>query len=392
MFFNFNIATPRVYGIFGMTLFVLALCIIGCRDKDLLDDNEVLNQYLNLPDEPYQYASLEIPSYLDRDLIRKQDNTPTDNVITDEGATLGRVLFYDTRLSKNNTISCASCHQQQFGFGDTARFSLGFLGGRTNRHSMGLANARYRVSKLFFWDGRAATLEDQVLMPIQDAEEMGLTLPELVDIVGNQPYYPILFNQAFGSPEISSDKISRALAQFVRSIQSFDSKYDAGRMVHAKDEDFANFSALENFGKTLFFDVRKGNCGGCHYSDAFVLDVPRNNGLDSWENPGSNDIGYQGTTQNNLDQGKFIAPSLRNIAIRPPYMHNGRFTTLDQVVDHYSQNIQWSTTLDAHLQGANQQTALQFNLTQDEKNALVAFMETLTDLTLLNDTRFSNPF
>lgn len=366
--------------------------VTSCRDKDLVTDNEILNQYLNLPDNPYDYASSDIPDYLDKDLILKQDNQPVGNEITNNGATLGRVLFYDKHLSANGTTACASCHKQSLAFGDSSKLSVGHLGGFTGRHSMGLSNARFRAVGIFFWDGRAASLEDQVLMPFQDPVEMGLTLDQLVAKVEEQPYYPILFKRAFGSEEITSEKISRALAQFVRSITSFNSRYDQGRKNHKRLDDFSNFTAEENLGKQLFFDVKKGNCGGCHLSDAFVMDVPRNNGLDVWESPGGKDIGYQKTSGDPLDMGKFIAPSLRNIGIRPPYMHDGRFSSLEDVVNHYSENIQWSSTLDRHLFGTEPNTAVRFNLSVQEKAAMVAFLKTLTDESLTTDPRFSSPF
>lgn len=178
------------------------------------------------------------------------DNTPANNQLTNEGALLGRVLFYDKNLSKNASISCASCHQQSKGFSDNRTLSKGFLNGDTRRHSMTLVNLKYYQRSRFFWDERAATLEDQVLIPFQDAVEMGMTLDEVVNAVKSKEIYPILFQRAFGSTEINSDKISKALAQFVRSIVSFSSKYDAGRSASANmGAPFANFTPEENNGK-----------------------------------------------------------------------------------------------------------------------------------------------
>lgn len=367
------------------------LFISSCREEPVTSNDEILAQYLNLPQSPYNYQALDVPVHLDKTFIYKQDNTPSDNPTTNEGATLGRVLFYDKILSKNNTIACASCHKQANAFSDTAQFSMGHLGGQTKRHSMGLSNARFRASHLFFWDGRASSIEEQVLMPIQDQVEMGLTLEELVSKIKAQPYYPILFERAYGSTEINSDKIAEALAQFIRSLLSFESKYDDGRVDHEQNEDFSNFTAQENLGKALFFDVKKGNCGGCHLTEAFVADFPRNNGLDAWESSQGNDVGYESVTKDPQDKGKFIPPSLRNIGIRPPYMHDGRFKTLMEVVNHYSDNIQWSNTLDVHLIG-EPGTAKRFNLTPTEKDALVAFMHTLTDQNFISNKKFSNPF
>lgn len=375
-----------------LTLLLVGLLVSSCRKSDTgLSDQSVINRYLNIPSNPFNYSAISVPDFLDKALIENQDNTPITNDISDDGATLGRVLFYDKNLSINKTISCASCHQQQFGFSDTATFSIGHAGGTTNRHSMALGNSRFRTSGIFFWDGRASTLEVQVLKPIQDGTEMNLTLSQLIERVEAQPYYPILFKRAFGSSGIDTTKIAKALAQFVRSMQSFDSKYDQGRMTTHRDSNFTHYSAQENLGKSLFFDFNKGNCAGCHYSDAFVMDIPRNNGLVS-ENTGNADIGYQGTTGDALDLGKFIAPSLRNIGVRPPYMHDGRFSTLREVVSHYSEGILWSETLDPHLLGAQPNTAKRFDLTNVEKDAVAAFLHTLTDQTFLEDERFSNPF
>ena len=153
------------------------------------------------------------------------DNTPDSNPVTDAGATLGRVLFYDPRLSANDRVACASCHIQAFGFSDTARLSLGFAGGRTRRHSMGLANARLYRSGRFFWDERAASLEAQVVMPIEDATEMGMPLGALATKLAATPYYPPLFRAAFGTPEVTGDRVARALAQFVRALVSSESRF-----------------------------------------------------------------------------------------------------------------------------------------------------------------------
>lgn len=370
-------------------LFVVHL---GCNDKDAVSDTDTLSQHLNLPENPYNYSGIQIPSFLDASLLAQQDNTPANNMVSDWGATLGRVLFYDKLLSINNTTACASCHQQENAFSDADRFSSGFEGGLTNRHSMGLLNAKFRPSGLFFWDGRAPSLEEQVLQPIQDSLEMGLSLDELIHRIESQEYYEVLFRLAYGDKGITKTRIANALAQFLRSIQSFESRYDLGRSEYNRSDSFQNFTQEENLGKSLFFDLSRGNCGGCHYTDAFVMDVPRNNGIDVWESTTDKDLGYEATTGNVNDRGKFIAPSLRNIASRPPYMHDGRFSSLREVIDHYSDGIQWSSSLDDHLKAANPNAPVRFNLSDTEKNALVAFLNTLTDESILVDQRFSDPF
>lgn len=352
------------------------------------NDHSTLSKYLDIPEKPFDYSKDGVPSFLDVARIYTHDNTPDDNPITNEGATLGRILFYDENLSANQTVSCASCHIQEFGFSDTAILSKGFEGGLTGRHSMGLSNARFRTNGKFFWDERAATLEIQVLGPIQDAVEMGMDLEGLELVVESQEYYPILFKRAFGTEEVSSDKISKALAQFVRSMTSFNSKFDQGRANHSLNEPFDNYTKQENLGKDLFHDLKKGACFSCHFTEAMITEVSRNNGL-SRE---ASDIGVEKTTGNPLDRGKFKAPSLRNIAVRPPYMHNGEYKTLRDVVQGYSSGISWSPTLDPHLMMPGNTAAVRFNLTDAEIDAMVAFMNTLTDDEFLTSKKFSDPF
>ncbi|MCB9262483.1 MAG: cytochrome-c peroxidase [Flavobacteriales bacterium] len=361
----------------------------NCKDKDALSEKEIIAEYLNLPTTPFDYLSLNVPDFLDKKNILLQDNTPLSAATSNQIVTLGRVLFYDKNLSKNNATACASCHIQKYGFSDTATLSVGHLGGKTKRHSMGLANARFRVSARYFWDGRADNIEGQVLQPILDPVEMGMSISELVSKLNKLPYYPILFKQAYGVSDISEQKIKTALAAFVRSMISFDSKYDQGRKNRPRDSVFNNFSPLENLGKSLFFNAQKGNCGGCHNTDAMVIDSPRNNGI-SFEEFLANDVGYEVVSGNVNDRGKFLPPSLRNIAVRPPYMHDGRFKTLSEVIEHYSDNIAWSSTLDEHLK--NGTTPARFQLTTEEKEALEAFLNTLTDPQFLTDEKYSNPF
>ena len=383
---------------FIVVVFLVFLAgVMGCK-KDVdgsssgltiyQKDNQLLSEKLDLPSSPFDYSRQGVPSFLDVSRIYVHDNTPVDNPITDEGATLGRVLFYDKNLSANQTVSCGSCHIQEYGFSDTATLSVGFEGGLTGRHSMGLSNARFRTNGKFFWDERAATLEIQVLGPIQDVVEMGMDLESLVLAVTSQDYYPILFKRAFGSEEITTDKISKALAQFVRSMTSFNSKFDKGRANHELNEPFDNFTTQENFGKDLFHDLKKGACFSCHFTEAMITEVARNNGL--IREP--SDIGVENTTGNPWDRGKFKAPSLRNIAVRPPYMHNGEFKTLKSVVEGYSTGITWSPTLDAHLMMPGNTAAVRFNLTDREVDAMVAFLNTLTDEEFLTANRYGDPF
>ncbi len=345
-----------------------------------------------LPATPYNYATLALPAHFTNgnrnNTIVAADNTPASNIITNAGATLGRVLFYEKNLSFNRTISCASCHKQSASFSDTVRLSIGFAGGQTHRHSMGLANARFYVPGRFFWDERATTLEAQVLMPMQDAVEMGMTLPLVLERLREQSYYTQLFQNAFGSSDITTDRVARALAQFVRSMVSYNSRYDAGRtQVNSINDDFPNFTIAENSGKRLFLGGR-GNCSGCHGTDAQIADQATNNGLDA---SSVADRGVGGITNRPQDVGAFKVPSLRDIAVTPPYMHDGRFQTLEQVVEFYNSGIQPHPNLHPRLRGNNGQPR-RMNLSQQEKQNLVAFLRTLTDVSFLTDVKFSDPF
>jgi cytochrome c peroxidase len=312
------------------------------------------------------------------------DNTPTNNPITDHGATLGRVLFYDTRLSANNTTSCGSCHMQEFGFSDTARFSVGLNGERTKRHSMALGNARFYSSGRFFWDERAATLEEQVLMPIQDKVEMGMTLGELTAKLQQTKFYPALFDSAFGSPQVSSERISLALAQFIRAMISTPRPGGAVALLAARVTSVAVAPAnppgttsvrLEPQGPLLF----QQQCATCHIQTTHSIDAPHNTGQDS------------ATTDEGAGGGKFKAPSLRNVAVRGPYMHDGRFKTLAEVVEFYNSGIQNNPNLVRMFRRADGSPD-RMNLTESQKAALVQYMQTFTDPAFLSDPRFSDPF
>ena len=353
-----------------------------------------------LPQTLYNYAAITLPDHFlvnalpgPGNAVVANDNTPLNNPVTDEGATLGRVLFYDKNLSQNRTIACASCHHQQFGFSDTAVLSLGFNGGTTRRHSMRLGNARFYDRGHFFWDERAATLEDQVLMPFQDPVEMGMTLQEVVSRVQAESYYPDLFIDAFGDTAVTAARISRSLSQFVRSMVTYSSKYDEGRaMISDPTQPFPNFTNQENMGKNLFFMASPGRpvCAGCHNTEAFINPPggPLNNGLDAVS---TTDLGAFETDSLPQSHGAFKVPSLRNIGIAPPYMHDGRFATLDEVIDHYSTGIQDHVNLAQALRtpGGN---PVQYNFTFGQKQALIAFLHTLTDNAFTQDEKFSNPF
>ncbi|MEM7029083.1 MAG: cytochrome c peroxidase [Chloroflexota bacterium] len=371
---QYRIMAKRVLTI-SIVLILFSVTIAGAQEPSATTIPQ-------LPAQLYTYTVSNLPAHFNTADVLETDNTPTDNPITDAGATLGRVLFYDTRLSANNTISCASCHLQSRAFTDPDQFSTGFEGGLTGRNAMDLANARYFEPGTFFWDERAATLEDQVLMPIQDSVEMGLTLEEMVTKLEAETFYPPLFEAAFGTSDITSDRVSKAMAQFIRSMVSYQSKYDEGVAT-----DFDNFTREERRGRNIFFG--RGRCDECHATDLQIAPDSRNNGLDLvFADNGLGDV-----TGDPDDNGKFKVPSLRNVALTGPYMHDGRFNTLEEVIDFYNEGIQDHPNLDNVLrEGGPNGEPRRFDFDEEDRAELVAFLETLTDEAFITDPRFSDPF
>lgn len=328
----------------------------------------------------YSDARVPLPQHFLADgpggSVLSTDNTPPGNPTTDAGATLGRVLFYDRRLSANDRVSCGSCHQQSRAFADSLRFSRGFAGEVTGRRGMSLVNARFYGNGRFFWDERAATLEEQVLQPIQDSAEMGMTLDDAVLKVRLTTYYPALFQAAFGTPEVTSDRISRALAQFVRSLTSTGSRFDQAFTGGAVPNFAAVLTDREQRGLQLF---ESSGCAQCHTTHAQVGTQARNNGL-----PGT--IRDEGA-----GDGRMKVPSLRNVAVRAPYMHDGRHSSLWAVVNFYNGGVQDTPNLDPLLRTPNGRVR-RLNLTEDERDMLVEYLFTLTDSAFLTAEKFSDPF
>lgn len=346
-----------------------------------------------------EYAGQARPAYI------AKDNTGA-NTISNIKATIGRVLFYDKNLSINNTISCASCHKQELAFSDSEIVSSGVEGGLTQRHSMRLVNSRFAVERKFFWDERAASLEIQTTQPIQDHAEMGFSgqngrpgLNALLTKLQGIAYYNELFKFAYNDLNVTEARIQECLAQFIRSIQSFDSKYDAGRALVANDnQNFPNFSQAENAGKNLFiaapvFDANSSRIGGglgcnaCHNAPEFDIDPnSRNNGI----------IGQANGT--NRDFTNTRAPTLRDLTrtdrrVNSALMHTGVIKVLRAALNHYNTinlNLTQNPNLDPRL--APNGIGQKLNLTENEINSVVSFLETLAGTNLYTDKKWSDPF
>lgn len=343
---------------------------------------------------PLNYAAPTLPAHYDATLLatRNAGGNPT----TDTGATLGRVLFNDVRLSFNNSKSCASCHSQANGFVDTPQFSAGFAGGLTSAHAMRLGNVAFYQDNSMFWDKRATSVEDQATDPIQNEVEMGFHaanggLSALFTKMQALPYYPELFQWVYGDSAITETRIQNALAQFQRSMISADSQWDrAYAVVYASNGRVNNaqnfgrtltgnnipvadrFTASQDRGRALFMQAPNNGgkgCAGCHQPPTFSLDRnSRSNGLDAGE-----------TTI-------FKSPSLKNVELSGHFMHDGRFSTLEQVLAHYASGIQAGPARDNRLPVGG------IGMTAQEQADIVAFLKTLTDTTLNADSRFSSPF
>jgi len=334
----------------------------------------VLRMETQPAEQPLNYDSPDLPVHIEQMLAFTGD--PRGNTTTSEGALLGRVLFYDKRLSLNQSVSCASCHQPEHGWSDPRARSVGFDGQLTRRNSMGLTNLKFSYDNKFFRDDRAIGLEQAVLLPIQDPIEMGMTLDQAVQRLAAEPYYVELFTDAFGTPEINATRISYALSQFLRTIVSTKSKWDQGVPVN-----FANFTAQEKEGKAIF----ESKCMSCHDGD-HLSGVAGNNGLEfPFLDKGIGEIN-PGPTRD----GKFHQSSLRNVGLTAPYMHDGRFQTLEEVVEFYNSGINSTPTLSKFLQPFAKPNGM--NLTEGQKAALVAFLKTLSDPSIPADSPILDPF
>lgn len=356
------------------------------------EEYATLSQTLNIANEPIDYK-VSMPVHLQiRGLVAPDINS--------HKATLGRVLFYDKKLSQNQSVSCASCHKQELAFSDDKAFSEGFNGQHTRRNSLPLAAAANFASSyggnsfssssekvFFFWDERAASIAEQSKATIQDDIEMGMPLSQLVDRLKGEPYYQILFRKAYGNSEVTSDKILESIQEFLNAFISVESRFDEGfSQVGDPSANFSNFTDKENTGKRLFME----NCASCHTTDmAAAVENMANNGLDlSYTDKGRGEI-----TQLGQDEGMFKVPFLRNVALTGPYMHDGRFATLYDVVEHYNSGIKDHPNLDFRLRDPfTLVSPKQLDLTAYQKEALVDFLNTLTDVNFAVNPRFTDPF
>jgi cytochrome c peroxidase len=344
-------------------LFLLSFFVLSFRSNNLLT--------------PYKFPELKIFPKMP---------VAANNPVTVEGANLGKHLFYDPMLSSDNTMSCASCHNQVNAFSDSPNsFSKGRNGTAMKRNTMALFNLAWYPA--FFWDGRASSIEEQVFHPVREYNEMNLDWKIAAKRLKQNKFYKEQFKEIFGSSKIDSVQISKAIAQFLRTLISYQSKYDqviAGKALFTKDE-------YEGF--NLANDQTKGDCIHCHITDGDALGttlVFSNNGLDAVADANDyKDKGRGAITGKTTDNGKFIVPSLRNLAFTGPYMHDGRFRTLEDVINFYSEGIQKSANIDSKMGFVHQGGA---KLSSEDKRKLIAFLLTLSDSTFIINPEFSNPF
>jgi cytochrome c peroxidase len=340
------------------------------------------------PKEPVEPPATYDPTPFNLDVGHfPAPSLPPDNPLTITGVQLGRMLFYEKNLSKDGSQACADCHKQKDAFTDNRQFSIGVEGLPGKRQAMLVMNLAWHRNS-FFWDGRAALLRDQALMPIQDPLEMNETLDNVMAKLSADKRYTDQFIRAFGDATVTPERIALALEQFMFTVISNNSKYDQWEHGHATLTD------SEERGRKLFFQnfdpdgTEKGaQCYHCHSGHNFTIDDYVNNGLDS--DATLTDFGLENATHNPADRGKFKVPSLRNVALTAPYMHDGRFATLEEVINHYDHGVKKSATVDVLLQVNQQTEGLQ--LTEQDKADLVAFLKTLTDLDFIKNPDYQKP-
>ncbi len=364
-------------------------------DRTSLFVMTMVNESPDLPSIPFNYSGIDIPEHLTKSDFSNDGqlgyesggiDVSTFDAITDDKATLGRVLFYDARLSALENISCGTCHDQSLSFTENKDFSEG-INALTKRNSMHLNDLGWSNNHSFAWDMRRQDLHEMIVLPLTDENEIGANMVEIVGKLSSIDYYPALFEQAYGSDEINEDKVVDALVQFIESMVTFNSRFD-----QEAARDFAGFTKAEMEGLELF----ASNCSSCHVQgnelDALLGGIPIeieepifeffpfifNNGLPLDED----DAGTGEWT--NIDD-LFKLPTLRNIEMTAPYMHDGRFSSLEEVVEFYSEEVEansWSFIIP---DGG-------FKFNDDEKASLVAFLKTFTDESFLTEEKWSDPF
>ena len=386
--------------LFSFSFLLSVSCNLGGQGILDVDFQEIRSNFgSDFPVEPPLDYQSKAPSYVQLD-------NRIGAGIDDKKATLGRVLFYDKNLSFNNSIACASCHQQNAAFGDTSSRSIGLDGGLTGRQSMRLANLRFSSEGKMFWDERAISLNDQVTQPIQDHIEMGFSglqgqpgMTSLLAKLDSIPYYNELFSWAFGNKSASEAFIAEALTDFVSSIESFDSKYDQGVQTSGTiNGPFSNFTVEENHGLELFLTpaqlnssgIRTGGgigCAGCHSPPEFSIGAGiHNNGVD-----------HVAGDPSGFDTTNTKSPSLRDVlnssgTPNTPMMHTGDFLEFTTIIEHYNEVIPDvnNTTMDPRL--AKGPSVVKMELTTSEREDLESFVMTLTGSALYSDVRWSSPF
>lgn len=357
---------------FGLIWFAAAWS--GCSKDTITEQSEPVI----FDGTPYtlQFGSLPPP------------HLPEDNPLTVQGVALGRMLFYDPLLSKDGSQSCATCHQQVDGFSDKRRFSVGVRGEAGDRQAMPVFNLAWHTNG-FFWDGRASSIREQALQPIENPVEMDEKLENVIAKLKSSLTYRNQFVRAFGNEEITTEKVALALEQFMLSVVSFQSKFDqflAGK-VELSDSEKRGLQLFQTEYNPFFPEFSGADCAHCHGGFNFENNRYMNNGLDT--DAEFTDLGREKVTGNPADRATFKVPSLRNVAVTAPYMHDGRFQTLEEVIDHYNEGIQESSTVDPTVLNTKETGLF---LTDQDKQDLINFLHTLTDVYFLTDTTYQSPF
>lgn len=360
------------------SLVIITLIVVACNPDEEAAKTPV-------PEGPAHSATpypLQIPPFF------PPMDIPTDNPLTYEGIELGRYLFWEKKLSGTNTQSCGSCHLPEFGFSDPNQFSVGVTGAVGTRQAMPLINMGW--STTFFWDGRAVTLEQQIIEPVENPIEMNDDWDNVVIELQNDPLYPPMFEAAFGTTQITRDLVTKAMASFIRTMISANSKFDRQRIgqytfTPEEERGFLLFSTEGGDPEDNPTFQHGADCFHCHGFGAMQMTdyLFHNNGLDAT----FADLGRAQVTLSDLDNGKFKTPTLRNIELTAPYMHDGRFQTLEEVIEHYNSGGTPSETISPFMKF----TTGGLELTPQAKQDLIAFMKCLTDTSFISNPAFSDP-